>query len=440
MKITLRFSIILLLVLSAMAQAASPQVQVKKSVLAKSADGFTYWPHAALNTDTGETLAIWQGPGKQIVFGKIIRSTGGSTKQEIPVIKGFAGQGSGVAYNPVTHEYLLVYNLGDLNPSDGIYGLRLDSHLKAIGKQFEIYPGTDATRSMNPRVIFNAKTSGYTVLWERWDRGISGSRLSRHKTTPSPDAGISAIQLDGSGKITGNVVMIAKNPGKSDYYDDFCCGRILDVAMLPTGKKLLVLFQQRNAIDRVDYYLARVDLLLQKIKVKKFASYEIPANVHPNYPSRGASLAILPDGSAVVFYGDNDGIRRRATNSKGKLIGKDSVAFPSPLDVYVSDPHAVFSTIGNTTAGVLSTFQASADGTTTFTAHVLDSKGFPIGEPVSMYQYVLDVNGYPVPWGSAVAALPVKTLDTNFGFIFLQALALPDNKGNLIKVNVDVQP
>lgn len=451
MKTVFKLSILFILALCAYLQAGSPVVKVtNQSTFSRSNSWFPTFPHGAFNTDTGETLVVWEdgavnndpswdnGEGIAL-YGRLINAQGKSTSKKI-YVGGDVEQQPDVAYNPVTREYLVVFDrqcciANRPYPNDSIHALRLDLHLIAIGKEFEIIPATKTDRMTNPQVIFNPETQGYSLIWEDWDRSES---------VGTQNSGIHVIQLDQSGKITGNRVSIAKNPGKSGFYDNSCCGRVLDVAMLLSAKRLLVVFRQRSSGDQVEYWLARIDPKLNKVGAQKFAHYSVDPQGGPNYRSRGASLAVLADGSALVFYADDDGVKKRTISPKGELSRNDSFAFAAPLDTEsLFDPTVGFSTTANGTTGLLIATQreyvdtAEGEQSGIAWAQVLDSKGLPVGKPTEVNQAPLDTVTH---FGSLLMALPRGQSNTRFEFVWLQTLGSSKVQSTILKLNLDVQP
>src|ERR1041384_1570498 len=87
--------------------AESAQIQLtKNSQLAQKSDGLTF----ATNTETGETLLVISVPSgnSASLFGKIFNSRGKFITSFVALAE--ASAQPSVAYNPVSHEYLLSYS------------------------------------------------------------------------------------------------------------------------------------------------------------------------------------------------------------------------------------------------------------------------------------------------------------------------------------------
>src|SRR5262245_17592450 len=295
MKI-LAICILLLTFISGIAVAETSTIRVKqKSVFAKYANtsAFPTFPMSASNASTGETLVVWQADSQDLPrpgcgdgitsWGRIMGPLGNSTATLIPTVLPDTESGAAIAYNPTTKEFLLVFgriNWSGCDQNFAINGFSLNSQMKTIGQEFEIIPSTATTQNVHPNMIFNPHTNGYTLIWEITGKSGSGT----------PDSGLTAVQLDQTGNITGNRVTMAKNPGGNKFYDNFCCGRVLDFAELPSGKKFAILFQQRSQVNQVDYWLATMDLTLKSVTRSKFGSYVIPdAASNLNFVKRGAA-------------------------------------------------------------------------------------------------------------------------------------------------------
>lgn len=408
----------------------SPQVKVnKKSYVLRPKSGIYFTPtipkSSALNTDTGETLVVWQVGNGTSTFGRILSATGRGTKKKFEITSSAIHYGLGAAYNPSVKEYLVLYALHD---HGSILGMRFDSNAKAIGKEFTVLPETLTEIHEFPSPIFNPQTNGYTLLWQRSD-------------------GIAGTLLDQSGKISGTSVVIKKNPGKNGYYDDAYISRILGAVLFSSGKKLLVLIQQRSGEFELDYYLASVDPMLKKVKSAKKINGEpaqIPPGAIPYFHSYGATLVGLPDGSAAVFYADGKSVKRREIDLRGKFSGPSSPAFSAPLSTTALRlPRVAFSTTTKGTVGLLiaSQFDESNIQDSGFAwAQVLDANGRSVGDPIDVYDYP----AYDWPGDSSLLALPRKPSDILFHFqwIQLQYILAPGEgpTGSILNFKLEVQP
>lgn len=406
----------------------SPQITVSgKSVFSgPTHEGWYYLPHSALNTTTGETLVVWQGGSESAVSGRIISPQGISTEKKIPFIPTDSVQGCDVAYNPITKEYLLVFHRAAEN--DVIHALRLDSNANAIGKEFQVV-GQAFFRNVYPHVIFNPRNKGYILIWENW--GESGI---------NPDAGIKAVLLDQKGRIAGDKVTIMKNPEPGGVYDNFCCGRVLADAFLPSGNKLLVFFKQYFNKGYGDYWLATLDPMLKNVtpsNVMRINTQPLDLAVYGgNVGAWAGTLAILPDGSAVAFYTDNNGVSRQPINLDGIPSGAVTPAFSAPLSNHLlGDPKTAFSTTSAGTIGLLLAQEGDYTGTTDW-AQRLDSHGNALSDP----QIISRTEPWIYRWGSVLTPVSLNA-NKFYEFNWLQCLIDGHNdQSTILKLNLDVQP
>src|SRR5262249_28651917 len=153
----------------------------------------------------------------------------------------------------------------------------------------------------------------------------------------------------------------------------------------------------------------------------------------------GARLAILQDGSALVFYKDTKIVKRRKINAQGKLSGPAAPAFSPPFDKqWLIGPEVAFSTTSNGTMGLLVANDEGFDknASTSYWGQALDSQGRPVGAAVMLHE-IPSTDYTPTP-GALAIALPRKPSDTRFQFIFLEPYSGEDT--NILKLDLEVQP
>jgi len=400
------------------ATSASPQIVIKKrSVRSLHEQG--YGSSKALNTDTGNTLVIWREDYIGVV-GQLISRTGRFQGKPFVIAKSSGKDdnfccvwGSSITYNPITAEYFVAYSWFD---TGSILGVRLDSNAKVIGKEITLVAASSSPFNAYPRVIFNPKTNGYVLIWDRTE-------------------GIVAALLDSSGKMNSPIVIVKKNPGSNGFYDDFQTNnssntdkhdpfnwRIFDVEWLGAAKKLLILFQQRFSADEADLWLAKLDpLLKRRPKVSKVSTTPIDLKASAWGYWRG-SLASLPDGTACVFYADQEKVKERTISSRGKLSSPPFAAFSGVIDEPLYDPAVTFSSTSSGTIGLLVAYVIIPFGVSgqNSWAQVLDEHGLAIGEAK-----IIDTLVSAQPITSALMALPRKPSDTQFEFVWLQSRVDP---------------
>jgi hypothetical protein len=411
--------------------AGSPTISVKSKKQIRLTD-FAYELEKSFNTLTGETLVIWlQNDGRLI--GALISPKGKLVGKAFLLVNNLMF-GASIAFNPSTQEYFVAYGPFDRSivPYGSIFAVRLDQHGKRIGNEITVVEGVkpekpnDLGDNAFPHLIFNPKTNGYIMIWERTE-------------------GIAAALLDKDGKLTSPIQIVKKNPGPNGYYDDQRSwhGRIYDVEWLAPANKLLVVFGQRftdqppgGTGGQADDFLAVLDPLLQRqAKVSKI-------NTDPLFLGIGGSglavLGILPDGSACVFFADNEIVKGRTINSKGKFTSALFPAFSGPVDAPLYDSTVALSTTNLGTVGLLMAYRGTPSGVAgqNFYAQVIDGHGRPIGDPQKIEDHT-QVEGFQ----SLLFALPRKQTDTRFEYIWLQS-RFGNNSGpcTILKLKLQVTP
>jgi hypothetical protein len=389
---------------------SGPRIQIKKSFVVKPEPGVENGGGGiARNTQTGQFLLVWQknelNADTHTLMGKILNPQGIPTPGELELnaTNGFAS----LAYNPKTNEFLLVYDTLFVSETQksSIFVQRLTAAGKTIGNAAAFATDPNIANS-SPKVTFNPKTGGYTLLWGRED-GMVGQLLT---DKAEPD---------------GPVVMIHKftNP----FFPP------LDLEYQPSGNKLLVAYTvwaNPDGTDSNNYYLATLDPLLKNVNQSNHAKINSIPVVRGNGVFWRASIAFLPDLTGMVFYVDNSNIKRRQIDVKGKLKGSSASAFNLPQkDIVMVGPSAAFSTNAKGTFGLLIGLKPMRNGgpdQTSNWAQVLNSKGLPVGTPVE----------FPANAGS-LYTLPSKPADSSFRFVdFAGATARTD--GGIVKVSLTV--
>jgi hypothetical protein len=369
-------------------------------------------PQTALNTHTGQTLVVWQrsqvgSSWDTTILGRIVNAKGKTTSGELKlatgVVSGYLGNPS-VTYNPLLNEFLIAYDA----TGGGISVRRIAANGKPSGKAVNITTDPISANASNysPKVTFNPTTQGYTVIWIR-DNGET--------------AIVVALSVTKTGKPNGAVLEI--RPG---YFFT------LDLASLPSGNKVLALFYEGN-----NYYLAILDPYLKSAQVAKVNT--TPAIRKTETFWWAASLAVLPDSSAIVFYADESGVKGRKINPDGKLNGKPFVAFRAPeSSTRLLNPSAIFSTTSKGTRGILvATRDDDPSGGATSFAQVLDSTGASIGAPI----LVNSTSETETTLAGQISVLPVKPGSNVFLFQLYQTVGQKNHgwsTGQVAPLNTEI--
>lgn len=360
-------------------------------------------PQTALNTRTGQTFVVWQrsensfAPNATII-GRIVNAQGSAISAELNLgVAGISEYGGGlsVAYNPLLNEYMVAYD------AEGTILLRrVAATGKPAGKAINITTDSLSASSNNfrPRIIFNPTTHGYTVIWTR---------------EPGNSTLVGA-SVTSAGKVNGPVFVIRTS----------CCGTwTLDLDYLPLRNKVLAVFYEHTDTPNallVDYYLATLDPNLSSVAITKINT-KPDVRDNEKLGSTEASLAVLPDSSALVFYSDQAGVKGRKISSDGKVIGAPFVAFRAPQNkTILSEPSAVFSTTSKGSQGILvATEDNVPTGSANTWAQVLSPTGLPVGAPI----LVNSTTSTTTARDGQISVLPVAPGVSGFQFQFYQTVS-----------------
>ena len=207
---------------------------------------------------------------------------------------------------------------------------------------------------------------------------------------------------------------------------------------LASGKKLLVVFQQRFNDQESDDWLAVLDPLLQKpAKLSKINTSPITLITGQPAGSGDASLGILPDNTACVFYADHEMVRGRTINRKGKFTSAPFPAFSGSINTLLHVPKVAFSTTSEGTVGLLIAYEQVLFGVVPQNAwaQVIDDHGLPAGEPK-----IVDTLLNSMAVGTVLFAVPRKPSDTVFQFIWMQSRAGYGGPNDILKLKLQVTP
>ncbi|PWT89013.1 MAG: hypothetical protein C5B54_09615, partial [Acidobacteria bacterium] len=240
------------------------------------------FPQIATNTNTGDSLIIWlesTDNGGQIT-GRFLNASGGPKAPAFKVFADYWIYDPAIAYNPVTNQYLVVFDDRPTYAERNTFGLLLDSTGKLLAEPINISLALKQNKNWNPRIVFNPKTAGYAVAWEH-----------------VPDDGtfeLVAASISKDGKVAHPVV-IKQAEGDFGPHSALGCTPMDLQYHAPSGK-LLVTYYAVRPDGAEDYWLATLDPLL-KGKVPASASAKLskqPISPNGNYYDgfEGASIAL----------------------------------------------------------------------------------------------------------------------------------------------------
>ena len=381
----------------------------------------------ATNTETGETFVVWWTRPNG-VKGRIFNAQGKPVTKTIRL--GTKGGQPSVAYNPVTHEYLLAWSEQKGKFTGDVYVQRLNLKGRKVGQVIRVSsdPAFAAHWSFEPTVLFHPKTNGYAIFWLVHLNGVPGFTGRG-----------GGMLLTDRGEVAGSFLKI------TDFLmaPDGSAGiieTVQDWIYLPSADKFVGIsgrFDRSQPQNGSDYYLYLVDPLLKSVSSSKINKSPIP----PGLPG-SLDLALISDDSAVAFYTDADGtVKGRRIDSRGKLRGKAFRAFEDPLTTTgLSAVHAAFTQTSLGRSGILLGNRSDSTGVTLW-AQLLNNKGKPNGAPVEVFA-VSDDSQYIF---GHVLALPSSIRDTVIRFtafettLYLAPVYTSDNRQKLYQLLLDVE-
>lgn len=409
---------LILIVLLFSAITAFAQVQVQKSVVLNvNKNNSTYVPQIATNTNTGESVVVWLGTHGEngTVVGQLLDSHGHRKGALSVLAESVWVFDPAIAYNPISNEYLVMWVDRPTTGDRYVFGLRLSSAGKLVEPAFKIFaPSKSPTANWYPRVTFNPRTGGYAAVWEY------------RPNNSSLDFELVGTSLSKEGKMNGPLLVIKKASGDYRSHTAMGCAP-MDIVYQPVSGKLLVAYYAVRTDHNADYYLAALDPLLKSAPAsasKKLNKAPILNELSGAPPYEGGSIA-THDNTNVVFFQDNDTLKRRNLSPQGIPTGTDLAAFNAPLDgTSFFAPKAVFSTTPAGTRGFLVALQQETSDVILW-GQPLDSNGAPVGSPVKLYT--------PPPSGGinghALSFFLNNTTAPTFPFQWVGAISQPSGQG-----------
>jgi hypothetical protein len=399
------------------------QIQVKKTTfLPFKKDMDIAFAQFTRNTNTGDFLVIWMRTGDR-VEGQLMNSTG--KKISAPVILAAASDPSQsfmifdplVTYNPISNEYLLVYDdaIGGNRP---ILAVRIGSDGKPIGKTMNLTENidVDSSHNWNPMAIFNPETGGYAVAW------------GHRPVNSNLDFELMALNLSADGK-PGKPIIIKKSEGDSCHT---ALGSIpLDMAYHVPSRKLLIAYYAINPDGTETYYLATLDPLLNQAPPSASRKLIKKAIVVDQFICHLESASIaMHDNRAVIYFNTDHGILRRNINLHGRAAGKVVAALNAPVNnTELGLFKAVFSTGPAGSVGLL-VAQERIPGPEWDIAHhwaqPLDSNGVQVGKPT----HFDDEDMYVFAFGPLSSTSSFSTFLWLGGVYHSKLVGFPEDRGS----------
>ncbi len=419
-------------------------IEVSRDVLStKETNKFNRTASFAFNTRTGKTLVVWekQDRSSHTIVGQLLDLSGKPVgKIKTLVASTFVAHPS-VAYNEADDEYLVVF---DDDPDlvfghSDIFAQRVSPKLKKIGSPIPITTDSVSTTLTNflPRVVYDAKHSGYVVIWIREITINVG---------PGTD-GLVALVLNRKGQIAGNVVILQPTTVEQTSTQVSLLIPIgLDAVFHPVTGKLMVGFVQKLTDTEqklANYFYGGVEPDLSGVSANSFSVVNSgPVDTTGSF-LWGLKSVFDPTGKGFVVFVDDNKIRLRKTNEMGKVSGGAKSAFKKPKsNTKLFFPDVILTEGSDGLRALLIAAEApfSDQGQTIVWAQVLDQNGKKVGAPVQ-----LDKTGSSdAAQELVISVLPHPTDSTVYPFLAIYKLAgfkppgqTPDASG-LILLNLQV--
>ena len=382
--------------------AAPPQVT--RLVLSPGdPNRFQTHPRIALNTNTRQSLVVWEKhPGDHPAHSlqaRLLNSTGKPVGPVFTVVSGPNTYNPDLVYNPRRNEFALVYanELSSASATFAVFLQRLSLQGRPIGAAIRISAPEDSARRVNnenPSAIYDETTGNTTLLWVR--NKISDS-------TADILEGLYGVVLSPSYAVLSGPVLIRKSSRDQGVY--LIQPYVTDLGIHPWNGRFLLAFYQASpgsfgGIPRFEYYAASLDPGLSGIQTSDFL--KVKTGVNPE----GAiytGFAFSPGGTGFVIYAENAGLRLRKLNPAGKFAGPAVPAFRAPLhQTRFSSVAVVESRSAAGSRWVLFGIQdpGNETGNRGLWMQALDENGMPAGAPLKLelndYSSLLAASTVPV--------------------------------------------
>ncbi len=137
-------------------------------------------PAVAYNSVSHEYLVVWQDDRTQAtrgtdIYGRRVAADGSRIGGDVRISRSSANADEvapAVAYNPADDQYLVVWEdeRPDAIPGSDIYGQRLAAEGTLVGRNFRVDAPSnpDGASAGSPALAYNSAAGEYLVIWEDW--------------------------------------------------------------------------------------------------------------------------------------------------------------------------------------------------------------------------------------------------------------------------------
>jgi hypothetical protein len=287
---------------------------VEQSVLVARQPGFfTVNVKAALNTNTNQTLVVWQrlngGAGKNSIWGRLLQPDGNPSGSAFQIVSGPNVLFPEIVYNPDANQFLLLYSNEIVANRFEARIQRLSSTGRKSGTSVRVSLASDLTKSvmnLSSRAVYDPIAKTYVVLLMRTSTGATGIEEGLHGAVFNSN-------------LTVKKPLVLMSPGSATLGPT-----VTDLDFHSPSKKILAA-GYTTVTGGFQYFLSKIDPSLQTArmtltKLKSTPSSGAAPDVH---------LMFLPDGNATALFVEGTGLKKRKINKLGTPIG--------PVSFFYSD-------------------------------------------------------------------------------------------------------
>lgn len=303
----------------------SAATSVEKSRLTSRTPGiFQISPEAALNTQTGQTLVVWeqhQGlPTGHSIWGRRLNIDGSPLGPASVLVNGPNARQPEITYHPGLNQFLLIYE-NDLKRNNrfAVFAVRLTAAGRRAGRPVTVSETADSAlpiANITASLIFDTRANSYIVLWMR--TALNPSAVSKE--------GLYAAVLNPNLSFNKSSTRIHPLLRSGDNIRG---PFVTDLRFHPLNGKLLVAGYVLEFIPVFSwrYFVSSVNLSLQNPAIRLL-------NVKAG-TSGGAApdvkLALLARGQSFAVFVEGTGLMKRKLNPLGRPIAVVTSFFNSPL-------------------------------------------------------------------------------------------------------------
>lgn len=341
---------------------------------------------SALNTQTGQTLVVWEKVSgtNHSILGRMINSKGKPSSGQI-VLADHPASRPAVTYNANKNEFLISYDDNSTplqQVHTDIYVRKLSPTGRPAAAATKVTGDAVSTSMANflSKVTTNPRNGNYGIVWLR--EVLTQDQLALKNN------GLVGTVLTGTGNVPGGIAVIAPTVFDNTLNIPYLWPIPLDILYHPTNGKVVVGFVQvvpGSNGSQANYTLGTLEGNFANIVATNFGRVNAKVLTLSAQFSWGLKLSFFTNGTGMIYFVDTANMKRRKLNTLGKLSGAAAVAFKPPKNnsklffpslAFVSGPSGV--------RGLLLAVEGpfSASGAAVLWGQFLTEAGLPLGAPV----------------------------------------------------------